>query len=60
MCLYLKSNPVTCKAVLSDLNEYCIHICVPAYDFLSVTNADKLGNLIERTEEDESPQLFTG
>lgn len=33
LCLYLKTHPVFCKAVLTDLNMYCLSICVTSYDF---------------------------
>lgn len=46
MCLYLKTHPVFCKAVLTDLNQYCLSVCVPSYDFRSVKFVIILGDIV--------------
>lgn len=46
MCLYLKAHPVFCKAVLTDLNQYCLSVCVPSYDFRSVKFMIILGDIV--------------
>lgn len=55
--MYLKTHPVSCKAILTAVNEYCLNICVPTYDFRSVHSVIITGNIAQIAEKVEGPKL---